>query len=257
MVITPSNFKGGVGKTTTSLLLSYILSEHKDKKVLVIDTDPQENLTHNIAVTFHKELDIEKNIFNACFENSSVEDNIQTITENLDLLAGEWKMTEFETESYKRYKQSQQENILSIILEPIIDDYDYIIIDTSPYINLVMDNVIHVTDYVVITTQTVSMAFESTKKYYDYLLSMSDSTNFNLLGVLPYLVGDSSTDKRYLSKYEEVFENELFENNIKNSDRVKTWTDKGITEDKPYDKKTLLMYKNVVNEILEKIENFH
>lgn len=58
MVITPSNFKGGVGKTTTSLLLSYILTKHKDKKVLVIDTDPQENLTYSISTTFKKSLEI-------------------------------------------------------------------------------------------------------------------------------------------------------------------------------------------------------
>lgn len=256
MVITPSNFKGGVGKTTTSLLLSYILTEHKNSKVLTIDTDPQENLTFSIAKTFNKKIDPDKNIFNACFDDSPVKDHIQPITDNLDLLAGDWKMTEFETEANRQFKQSQLQNILSIVIEPVIKDYDFIIIDTSPYINLVMDNVINITDYVIITTQTVSMAFESTKKYYDYLISMSVKTNFELLGVLPYLVGNSSTDKRYLNKYQEVFGSELFNHTVKHSDRVKTWTDFGITEDKPYDKKTLEMYEDVVNEMLSKIELF-
>ncbi|MGH2083343.1 ParA family protein [Aerococcus urinaeequi] len=253
MVITPSNFKGGVGKTTTSLLLSYILTKHKGKKVLVIDTDPQENLTYSISTTFKKSLEPNKNVFNACFDDSTIEENIQNITNNLDLLAGEWKMTEFETEANRQYKQSQQKNILSIVISPIMNDYDYIIIDTSPYINLVMDNVIHVTDYVVITTQTDSMAFESTKRYYDYLLSMANNTDFKLLGVLPYLVGDSSTDKYYLQEYNDVFGDELFNHKVKHSDRVKTWNRKGITEDKPYDKKTLAMYENVVDEMLEKM----
>lgn len=45
MIITFGNFKGGVGKTTTTALFSYLLSQNKDYKILAVDTDPQANLT--------------------------------------------------------------------------------------------------------------------------------------------------------------------------------------------------------------------
>ena len=255
-IIVPSNFKGGVGKTTTSLLMSYLLAVHHDKSVLAIDTDPQENLTFNLSTTFGVELDKEKNIFNACFGNDETSEHIQKIHENMDIIAGAWKMTEFELSASNIYKKSAYINILKYTIESIKDDYDYVFIDTSPYINLVMDNVINVADYVLITTQTVPNAFESTKRYYDYLLDFYETMNFELIGVLPYLVGLSATDKKYLSLYDDVFENELFSHHIRNSDRVKTWSAVGITTDKPYDKVTLSMYDDVLKEMIERINQF-
>lgn len=63
MIITFSNFKGGVGKTTTATqLFAYILSEKHGKKVLAVDTDPQSNLTETLALTFSVDLDIEKKL---------------------------------------------------------------------------------------------------------------------------------------------------------------------------------------------------
>ena len=75
-----------------------------------------------------------------------------------------------------------------------------------------------------------------------------------MLGILPYLVGNSATDKRLLKNYKEVFKHNLFENTIRQSDRVKTWFDFGITTDEAHDKKTLSMYEDIVDEALNKME---
>lgn len=254
-VIVPSNFKGGIGKTTTCQLFTYLLATKHNKKVLAVDSDPQGNLSYSLATTFDTELDSEKNIFKACFNDESVHENIQPVHENVDLLRGHWKMTEFEMYANKIYKKTAYNFILKNTLAPIIDDYDYIIIDTSPYMNLIMDNVIHTSDYVLISTQTAPLSFESTKKYYDYLINFYDEADFELAGVLAYLVGHSATDKKMLNKYNEVFDVEILKNQIKSSDRVKTWSLNGITEDKPYDQKTLQMYDNVLLEVLERIQN--
>ena len=90
---------------------------------------------------------------------------------------------------------------------------------------------------------------------HDYLLDRfnSDLYNFELLGVLPYLVGKSATDRDMLAKYKEVFEKELFTNNIRHSDRVKSWSNHGITTDEPYDQVTLKMYREVVVEALKRL----
>lgn len=254
MILTIANFKGGVGKTTTTLLFSYLLSE-RNKKVLAIDTDPQRNFTDSLINTFKTEIDTSKNIYQACFGKIGAKDNIQTINRNLDILSGTWDMVNFELAAKDHYTESTFPFILSNTLEEVINDYDYILIDTAPTTNLVMKNTIVATDYVLIATQTVPLAFESTKRFYEYLEQINVlNDSFELLGILPYLVGKSATDNRFLDKYTDFFGKDLFENIIKSSDRVKTWSDEGITNDKPYDKKTLTMYENVLNEALNKIQ---
>ena len=255
MIITFANFKGGVGKTTTTALFSYLLSNNY--KVLAIDTDPQCNLTETLVLTYHKEDELieEKNIYNALFTDEGIRNNIQSLNENLDLLAGSWDMINFELEANRQYYKEAQLNILKKYLYNIKDDYDFVLIDTAPTTSLIMDNVIMATDRVIITTQTLKMAYASTQKYYNYLLDRYRNPNYNfeLLGVLPYLVGRSATDKKTLLNYQDIFEDELFENSIKQSDRVKSWSDFGITNDQPYDKMTLEMYQNVVNEALSRL----
>lgn len=253
MIITFGNFKGGVGKTTATLLFTYLLSEKY--KVLAIDTDPQVNLTDSIAKTYHAELDPDKNIFNAVFTNEGISENIQRINYNLDVLSGTWDMVNFEETAPKIYYKKDDKNILKLNIEEVKDDYDFILVDTAPATNLVMDNVIMMTDYVVLTTKTEPLSYDSTQKFYLYLLDRYDNKeyNFELLGVLPYLVGRSATDRDMLEQYEETFNTEIFKNVIRQSDRVKTWSNNGITNDQPYDKRTLEMYQNVVDEAIEKL----
>lgn len=256
MIITMANYKGGVGKTTTVQLFAYLLSEHHNKKVLVVDTDPQANLTETLALTFNKELDNEKNLFSLVFTDNETKNSIQKLSDNLDILAGSWNMINFESEARAKYYADVLNLILKNKILQVEDDYDFILIDTAPTTNLVMENILMFTDYVLITTQTVPLAFDSTLKFYDYLLDfyLSDETDFSLLGVLPYLVSKSSTDKVILKKYVEAFNDELFTAQVRSSDRVKTWSRLGITENQSYDKITLAMYNEVVEEALERMK---
>lgn len=256
MLITFGNFKGGVGKTTATTLFTYLLS--KQYKVLAIDTDPQANLTESLSRTYNYKFDKEKNIFNGLFSDEPITTQIQSVNDNLDVLAGTWDMVNFE-QSMDMYYKKDHKNILKLTIEPIRDNYDFVLIDTAPATNLVMDNVITATDYVVITTKTELLSYDSTQKFYTYLLDRYNSSeyNFELLGVLPYLVGTSATDKKMLEKYADVFDVESFENKIKQSDRVKSWSMYGVTEDKPYDRRTLDMYQKVVEEAVQRINNFH
>lgn len=257
MILTFGNFKGGVGKTTSSLLFAYILAELKSKKVLLVDTDPQSNLTEIAKLTYHIDINNNKNIFNASFKKIPTEKFIQPLSSNMDILAGSWDMISFETQATKLYKSKTLPYIFQSLLKPLESVYDFIIVDTAPTTNLVTDNAIVATDYVVISTQTVPLAFESTKKYYQYLERMNAvSDDFELLGVIPYLVGRSATDRKFLSKYKEFFQDDLFNSIIKSSDRVKSWSNDGITTDQPHDQNTLNMYVNVVDEALERIKEY-
>lgn len=255
-IITFGNFKGGVGKTSSTKMVTYILSEFYDKKCLAVDMDAQGNLSTGLAKTFGKELDKSKTIFRGLFSEMNEDPSafVQEISPNIDLLAGDEDLVDFEYE-LSHYDKKYHKEMLLLFLEPIRDNYDYILIDTSPLVNIVTDNVMKVTDWVMIPTQTAADALESSQKFYNYLFQL-DQTNkysFDFLGVLSYLVGDSATNQKYIERHKEIFEEDVFTHLIKRSNVVERWADSGITERFPYDKVTLTMYQKVVEEMLERI----
>ena len=151
-VITIANRKGGVGKTTTTLNLAYSLKE-LGKKVLVIDLDPQANLTRcfdvgnteNIKTIGHllmAELEEEENYLAEDYIISY--DNIDIIPSSVYLSAVETQMR-IETGS---------ERILSEIVNQVKECYDYILIDTSPSLNILTINAFCASDSVLIAADT-------------------------------------------------------------------------------------------------------
>lgn len=255
MIIVFSNFKGGVGKTSSTALFSYILTELKGKKVLAVDTDQQANLSKKLARTFNKSLDEDKTIYHALFTDADVKDTIQSLSENLDLLSGSWLMSNFESLSNKLFKEQYHNKIIRQTLESVRKDYDYILIDTSPATDLIKDNSVVASDYVIITANTTRDVFDSTQNFYNYLLDQynSDDTHFELLGVLAYLIGDNKTNVDILNEYEEVFEEDLFKHRIRRSARVETWENTGIKHDDYNDERTMQMYNHVVDEAIKRI----
>lgn len=257
MIITFGNFKGGVGKTTTTILFAYLLAD-KGYKVLAIDTDPQESLSNDLLKTYNFDINAEKNVYNALLsdEDNSFVTHIQPVAENLDLLSGSWDMVKFDVEINKLYLQEALPYVLSRKLKAVEDEYDYILIDMHPATNITMENAIMASDHILVPTQTTETAYTSTQKFYDFLYSRSilDEYKFNFLGILPYLVGRGSADQYALAEYIEVFEDDLFKNHIRNSDRVKTWSRTGITADNPHDQATLSMYDKVVEEAIERMK---
>ena len=152
-IITVANRKGGVGKTTTTLNLAYSLKE-LGKKVLVIDLDPQANLTRCFGIENANELtetighllmaELEEE------ENYSAEkyilsyDGIYFIPSSIYLSVTETQMK----------AETGSERILSSILEPMREQYDYILIDTSPSLNILTINALCASDSVLITADT-------------------------------------------------------------------------------------------------------
>ena len=151
-VITIANRKGGVGKTTTTLNLAYSLKE-LGKKVLVIDLDPQANLTRcfdventeNIKTIGHlliTEMEEEESYLVEDYTKSY--DEIAIIPSNVYLSAVETQMR-IETGS---------ERILSEIVNQAKEHYDYILIDTSPSLNILTINALCASDSVLIVADT-------------------------------------------------------------------------------------------------------
>lgn len=258
MIFTMGNFKGGVGKTITSTMFAYILTEHLGKKVLAVDTDQQGDFTDELEVTFKNKIDRTKNVYSACLGDEDVTESIQSLSENLDLLCGSQELKDFSIDIKakwnKKTEEALQDKILSMALEEVKDDYDFILIDTNPAIDLLTMNVLTATDYVLIPTKTNARDKEKTMRFFNFLADNHVERDFSLIGIIAYLVEDSATDRKVLLDYKELFSDYLLENLIKNSAVVKRWSYEGITENRAYDKQTLSMYRKVVDEILIRVE---
>lgn len=150
-VITIANRKGGVGKTTTTLNLACSLRE-LGKKILVIDLDPQANLTRCFDVGNSENIKTVGHLLTAELEEESysVEEYIISYDE-MDIIPSSIFLSAVETQMRS---ETGSERILSEIINQIREHYDYILIDTSPSLNILNINALCASDSVLITADT-------------------------------------------------------------------------------------------------------
>ncbi len=157
-IISIVNQKGGVGKTTTAINLSASLAV-LDYRVLIIDTDPQANAGSGIGIDFKEQ---DNNIYAALMGNVPLKDCIvHTQIPNLDIVSSHIDLAGFELEIVN---QVAREYILKEIITDVKDMYDFIFIDCSPSLGLMVINSIVASDSVLIPVQCEYFALEGIAK---------------------------------------------------------------------------------------------
>ncbi len=153
-IVSFSNQKGGVGKTTTCVNMAAYLASF-GKKVLLVDIDPQGNATTGMG--FSKS-SLKKSVYNVLIDDERASDNILTTeAENLDLLPSNIDLAGAEVELV--YKKSR-EKVLKNALAEVRDRYDYIFIDCPPSLGLLTINSLAAADAVIIPIQSEYYALE-------------------------------------------------------------------------------------------------
>jgi chromosome partitioning protein len=179
-IIAIANQKGGVGKTTTSISLAASLGV-LEKKVLLIDADPQANASSGLGVDVDA---VEYGTYQVLEHSLSAKKAIvKTTSPNVDIIPAHIDLVAIEIELVDK---ENREYMLKKALQEIKDDYDYILIDCAPSLGLITLNSLVAADSVIIPIQCEYFALEGLGKLLNTIKSIQNIHNseLNIEGLL-------------------------------------------------------------------------
>lgn len=262
--IVTGNFKGGVGKTTNAVMLSYTLAK-KGYRTLLVDFDPQANATELLFTTMRLAYDREpafnKTLFAAILAKD-LKQALVNVRDNLDLLPSYKDLQGYEKFLYDNIDDDKtQDAYFNTLLEPLKKDYDYILIDVPPQLNKYTNSALVVSDFAIIILQTHQRSLRGAEKYISHLIELNESYDINveLLGILPVLM--QSGNKHDLDILEAAHAqfggSNMFKTTLKMMARLKRFDSYGITDTEDlHDRRAHFAYQGLTDEVLERIDMF-
>lgn len=211
-IIATINQKGGSGKTTTTVNLGGYLASF-NKKVLILDLDPQANSTIHLGLKPHE---IEKNIYDVMTEGVGIDNVIRkTEIKNLQISPANINLSGVEIELAGIVGR---EMVLKDALDRIEETYDYIIIDCPPSLSLLTINALTVAKEIIIPVQTEFFALEGMGKLINTVEIVKQRLNreLKITGILPTMF-DTRTNlsKEVIEKIKEHFGEKVYKTKIR------------------------------------------
>jgi chromosome partitioning protein len=192
-VIALCNQKGGVGKTTSTINLGAALTEF-GRRVLIVDFDPQGALSVGLGMPAHL---LEKTIYNVMIERSiTVADAIiRTSVDNMDLLPSNIDLSAAEVQLVA---EVGREHTLLRVLRPVVDVYDYILIDCQPSLGLLTVNALTAADGVLIPLECEYFSMRGVALLTDTIEKVRERLNpkLEITGIVPTMYDPRTVHSR-------------------------------------------------------------
>jgi len=167
-IISVSNVKGGVGKTSTAAILSAGLTQ-RGNNVLMIDSDPQTNLT---MCFLPEPPDGTPSIYHVYADGKSLDEVRTSIKENLDLIIGDFELCNADMQFLKAGRLK----MLRKAIKSIKSDYDFIVIDTPPNLGILSLNAFLVSDYIIVPMAADSFSLKGVRLLKQTLDEVTEET---------------------------------------------------------------------------------
>ena len=176
-IVAFANQKGGVGKSTTAFNTAYLLAD-SNKKVLMIDLDPQLSLT----MLCNKKRAFKYSTYDVLKGKAKIQDAIISVDETLDLLATNQQLSALELEIVN---MRGRETLLKQTLEDLTG-YDYVIIDCPPSLSLLLANALVAATHIIIPCETDLLAYDGLELLLNSIAQVKEGMNEKLkvLGVV-------------------------------------------------------------------------
>lgn len=246
-IISVFNQKGGVGKTTTVVNLAAALGR-KNKKILVIDMDPQGNTTSGLGL---EKTELSASIYELLFNEASLEQSIvETQSKNVNLVPSNHNLSGFEIEAVN---QEGREELLLDALQDLVD-YDFVFIDCPPSLGLLSINALVVSDSVLIPIQSEYYALEGVSQLVNTinLVKRTLNSKLEIEGVLISMFdGRNNLSLDVVEEVKTYFKDKVYKTIIPRNIRLAEAPSHGMSV-LDYDEKSrgAEAYKKLANEFL-------
>lgn len=257
-IISIGNRIGGVGKTTTTVALAFVF-QRQGKKVLVIDSEGQKDAGELIDITFPDFKEEVVGTLYTAYMTGNIEKAINHVNDNLDLVRSDNEIEKINAEG-NRVGGAQVNYMLSELMAPIKENYDYILIDLPPAATSVLcNNGIFASDYVICPVQNAPKDMNNTYAFLGMLQGLRTDYGIktNLLGVLPWYINNfQPSSKQEMELFREKLGDAMFDTTIKNRKRINYFFRDGLTSNMVdhWDIDWIAQYTGVAMEIEARIK---